>query len=571
MSLEVAINPNALRMVRDELAATINKASADFEAWVVDNSDPEPLRQSVAEMRQTGGTLRLLEMKGSAMLADQLSAVLAALADGSLQQSERVVNTLTQALFILPRYLEYVAIRQAELPLLVLPYVNELRGLIREPLIHEYECYQASLPLTGMMMTHGEPAQIDTLLATMPRFRHMYQAGLLKIMQSDRGAKAAFLLVSRPVERIARLLGEHPHAEIWQMAQAVIESMQYGHLTLNYTRKRLLAELEKLMRKMQTTGSEVLAGWPPETLKKELLFLLTLSSYQSPLMQSLQQAYQLPQNLKTDKKLAEERQLMQGPSLDTFESVIKVLQEELRQCKDILEVASQNASILAEDFTLLLETVKRVADTLGIINLTGPRTMLQDAMKAMETWRQQLNDVEPKQFLDAADAILYIESCLSGLDRRQLSVQQINEANMLTRKQIIASSQLSDAEQIVIEEAQAGIALAKRAITAYVDANFDNAHIANVATTLNTVRGGLNILGYTRAAGLLRHCSDFISSHIKQSGAADQRHQLLETLADALISLEYYLYELESNRRADDKVLDVAEESLRALGFSDPA
>jgi len=47
-----------------------------------------------------------------------------------------------------------------------------------------------------------------------------------------------------------------------------------------------------------------------------------------------------------------------------------------------------------------------------------------------------------------------------------------------------------------------------------------------------------------------------------------QRHQLLETLADALIGLEYYFTELAARRVPDEKILAVAEESLAALGYA---
>jgi chemotaxis protein histidine kinase CheA len=149
-----------------------------------------------------------------------------------------------------------------------------------------------------------------------------------------------------------------------------------------------------------------------------------------------------------------------------------------------------------------------------------------------------------------------------------LTIEELNQASILTRKKVIARSQLAEAEEMVLEEAQSGIALAKRAITSYVDSNFDSAHISNVAVTLNTVRGGLNILGYKRASAVLKSCIAFIEDHIKDSDAGGQRHQLLETLADALISLEYYLMELEVDPEADEKILEVAEESLDALGFA---
>ena len=120
----------------------------------------------------------------------------------------------------------------------------------------------------------------------------------------------------------------------------------------------------------------------------------------------------------------------------------------------------------------------------------------------------------------------------------------------------------------MIAEAQASIALVKRAITAYVDANFDVAHISNVGVSLNTVRGGLYILGYARAAEVVKKCSAFVAAHVQESNSGEQRHQLLETLADAVIGLEYYLIELDVSRDVNEDILRVAEDSLLALGYA---
>jgi hypothetical protein len=139
------------------------------------------------------------------------------------------------------------------------------------------------------------------------------------------------------------------------------------------------------------------------------------------------------------------------------------------------------------------------------------------------------------------------------------------------RQQIVADSQLAEASKIVIDELQAGISLCKRAITSYVESNFDPIHIANVATTLNSVRGGAQMLNHLRASNILKSCVAFVEAHSRdkqQSGP--QRHQLLETLADALISLEYYFTELAARRTPDEKILAVAEESLAALGYAVP-
>lgn len=567
MSLEVAINTNSLRMIREELNAAITRSANEFEAYLVDNQDKGPLANSANEIKQVGGTFRLIEFPGAALIADTMAAVLTGLAESEdATLSEELMQALTHGYFVLPRYLEYVAGRQSELPILVIPYVNEILAANRQPLIPEYHFFDKPILSEASSLPAASASQLDEFLSSVKRLRHMYQTGLLKVIKEQGSMAGNFLLMSRALERACNLLGDHQQREIWLLAKTVVEAFGHADLEITLNRKRSLAAVEKLFRLAASKGQEGLDTDPGEALKTELQFMLMLCTSDLQSVTDLKQAYGFAQPELSDQQLAEQREMMHGPSVDTFESVIKVLKDEIRSAKDILELASQNGSIIDEELATLLEVTSRVSDTLSVINLQGPSNTLKEQLSVMQTWQQDDTEISSEAYLEAADSLLYIESSLSGLDRRELTIQDLNEASVLTRKKIIASSHLAEAEGVVIAEAQAGIALAKRAITSYVDSNFDSAHISNVSITLNTVRGGLNILGYTRASAVIKSCINFIDSHVK-GDTSGQRHQLLETLADALISLEYYLMELESTT-PDEKILDLAEESLDALGFA---
>ena len=565
MSLEVSINLNSLRLVREELDDAINHSATDFEAFLADRQNHGNLASSRDAIAQVGGTFRLLQYPGAALLADEMAALIDVIGDDAVKTTEAMVDAITHGYFVLPRYIEFVSIRQAELPILVLPYVNEMRAARRAELLPERRFYEGEIPSLGLMEPTAGNADIPALVAAAPRLRHMFQTGLLGVIR-DPGSSAHFQFMRRSLTRILGLLGNHPNAEIWQLASAVMEAFVADKMEVTLNRKRLFGDIEKMMRAIVSQGEEGLKVAPRDGFKQDLLFILMLTDVSRPEVNAVRQAYSLATLDIKDSDIRAQRESMHGPSLDTIESVINVLKDELRGAKDILEIASQNNGIDADDISALKDVIDRVADTLQVLNLSGPEATLREQLQNIDGWN---DSVGRNQFLEVADTVLYVESALSSLDRRELTVDDLNQATQLTRKKIVASSQLAEAEQLVIEEAQSGIALAKRAITSYMDSNFDSAHIANVATTLRTVRGGLKILNYNRAAAVLKSCADFVADHIKNSGGrGDQRHQLLETLADALISLEYYLAELESNRHVNENILEVAEESLAALGFA---
>ncbi|MBL4827524.1 MAG: hypothetical protein JKY66_07400 [Spongiibacteraceae bacterium] len=566
MSLEVAIKLNSLQVIREELNGALNQSANDFEAYLDDPQDIKRLNASGEKIAQVGGTFRLLEYPGSALVADEMAAVITVIAGSGTKATKTMIDALTHCYFILPRYIEYVALNKSELPILIIPYVNELRVCRKEPLLPEYHFYKNEIS-TQCSLTLDVSSQIEELLCSISRLRHMYQVGLLGIFKEPQ-SEFHYTLMARAVTRIVSLMGDHTSADTWQLASAVLECFGAKKLELTLNRRRLFAEIEKLMRVIVSQGEKGLDLLDTQSLKKRMVFMLMLSSYSSKAIDALRERYHMQSLGMNDDYIAAQRELMHGPSLDTIESVIKALKDELRNIKDILEIASQNDCIELEDLKLLQELVTKVADTLSLLNLLGPQETLLEQLKRMQEWGESLVDVGSAEFLETADSILYVESALSGLNRRELSVADLNEASIVARRKVIASSQLAEAQAAVLAEAQSSVALVKRAITSYVDSSFDSAHIANVATTLNTVRGGLHMLNYQRAAAVIKSCSDFMKSHISESDPAKQRHQLLETLPDALISLEYYLVEVESVGEGNEQILEVAEESLAALGFA---
>ncbi len=567
MSLEVEVNLNSLKMVKEQVEEGITQSATEFEAFLADQQKNEHLTVATSSIAQIGGTFRLLEFPGAALIADEMAQLLEVIADETKKTTNAMLDALTQAYFVLPRYLEYVTIQQAALPTLIIPYVNEMRISRKEALLPEYYFYKQDIATAGQLPPSTNPVQIDLLLSNVKGLNRMFQTGLVGLIR-DPNNTIHFQYVARAVKRVVRLLGNHPNVETFRIASAVLECFAAGNLELTLNRKRCLSAIEKLIRIIVNKGEAGLEDIQSEELKRDLLFMLMLANGEYPEVDLIRQSYSLPKMKTSDDDIVKSRNVMQGPNQDTLQTVTAVLKDELRNIKDILEISSQNESIDDEDLVILKDVITRVADTLSILNLTGPKEILMDQIGAIASKENASQDLTVDDFQRIADDVLYVESALSSLNRREVTIDAVNEADTIARQEIVANNHLAEAEKLVLEEARSAINMVKRAISSYVDSNFDSAHISNVATTLDTVRGGLQVLNYNRAAAIIKSCSAFVVNHIKESNPQSQHHQLLETLADTLISLEYYLNELETSHRVNEKILDVAEDSLAALGFA---
>src|SRR5690606_5785931 len=91
----------------------------------------------------------------------------------------------------------------------------------------------------------------------------------------------------------------------------------------------------------------------------------------------------------------------------------------------------------------------------------------------------------------------------------------------------------------------------------------------SVPATLREIRGGLEIMPLPRPARILGACARYIEEQLLENETRPQ-WATLDTLADAITSVEYYLERLTGGGRKEenDLLLSVAEESVSSLGYA---
>lgn len=562
MTHQPAVNLNSLALVRPELEATIQRCAGEFEAYLLNPANVDALANCRQELGQIAGTLRMIQFGGAALLATEMVMAADDISAAGGAAAEALSGTLSHAFFALPRFIEMVATHQVGHPSLVIPFVNELRVARRQALLPETHFHTDPLATEPA----GSLPEPDTAATAkeLARLRQMYQIGLLGILRQQNEAHN-LKLVARASQRFAQQLPAASGNGFWYLAAGVADRLASGGLALNLNRRRILGAIERLMARY-IKSPEVWLQANESPLRTEMAYLLAISSERPGYASTVIKAFGIEPLKPDERELNRQRQLLRGPGTEAIDSVVKVLKEELRHAKDILELAAQAQTVSSDELTPLQETLHRVAETLRVLNLTAASDILQNQLARVANWCSQANGVSGDQFLAMADALLFIESSLASLYRQDLSAGEAGQITESIRHRMVADTQLGEATAIAIEESQAAVALAKRAIISYQESGFDPIHIANVGTALNSVRGAMEMLNEGRAADLLRGGVAFVEHSRKHDYSPPQRQQLLETLADALIGFEYYLNELAERRRPDDRILDVAEESLAALG-----
>ncbi|TRO16338.1 ferrous iron transporter B [Ectopseudomonas mendocina] len=549
----------SLNLVRDELFVTMEEAEQSLEHFIAERHNGSLLQQAVESLHQVRGTLNLIELAGAELLAQEVLDQATDIPAGAGEERDVQLAALSNALHVLRRYLENVDAHRQEMPELLLPAINDLRQAGAQQPLPESFFFSVRL---DHARPHSATQALDgaAKLAEGKRLRHMYQVGLLGFIR-EQNPQASLKLMVRAMARLDSLFANEPRGRMCWIGAAAIEAQCDGQLLPRKARKQLFSRLDRELKLM--LGNPQYEA--PRSLLKELLYLVALADSHGPLASAMREVFGLTPLPFTDHLLEEEYQRLAGPGQAVMRSLSTAIREELASVKDMLDLL-ERGTLQGETLGTLHALLAKLAKTLGMVGLNSAGNSLSAQLPHVAAWNED-TPLQPEQLHKLADAVLYVEGMVASLERgegrdsRPAAVEPGNEADSF------ASHQLNEARIVVVDEAQAGLALAKRAITAYLESGGDKMHLSNVPFSLQAVRGGLWFLEQRRAAMLVGACADYIQTRMLESGQMPSE-QMLETLADALSSLEYYL-EAGAVMRPETRpsVLDLAEESVKALGM----
>lgn len=553
----------SLSLVREELFATMDEAELSLEHFIAERENGSLLQQAVESLQQVRGTLKLIELAGAELLAQEVLQQATDIPAGAGNERDCQLSALSNALHVLRRYLEIVDAHRQEVPELLLPAINELRQAGAQPALPESFFFSVRLDQTRPASSAPQ-ISAEAWSAEVKRLRQMYQVGLLGFIR-EQNIAASLKLMLRAISRLDSLLANDPRARLCWVAAAALEAQADGQLLPRKARKALFGRLDREIKQL-LLNSQYEA---PRHLLKELLYLVALADSRGPRASQVRELFSITPLPFTDHLLEESYQRLAGPGQAVMRSLSSAIREELSSLKDQLDLI-ERGTVSADGLANLHALLGKLAKTLDMVGLTSAGNALQAQLPVVTGWIDQA-PVQPDELLKLADAVLYVESMVASLERGGRYDNRPQVAQPGDEAMSFANHQLNEARIVVIDEALGGLAMAKRAITSYLESSGDKLHLANVPFTLQAVRGGLWFLDQPRAAQLVGACADYIEKQMLESQQMPSE-QMLETLADALTSLEYYLEGGAVLRpETQPSVLDLAAESVRALGIVLPS
>src|SRR5450432_3687658 len=408
------ISSQTLHVVAKELAATLNDARASLEAYS-ERSDQRALLEKCADhLHSAHGVLRLVEVYGAALLAEEMEHVTRYLLSSENDQKRQVdgLDALMRAMVQLPTYLERVLSGGRDLALVLLPLLNDLRSVRGSPLLSAGTLLLLNLKSdqnAKPQLTQGE--QSISVAQWARRLRPRFQIGLLGYIRGERTVQNLEIL-AKVTEKLEQVATTQPVFQLWWVTGAILEAVRANGLEGSATLKRLLGQADRQIKALYELGEARYCEDPPIDLLNNLLYYVARATTSGGRISAVRASFKLAELLPVDDTIEHERESLSAPSAKLMRTVAAAIKEDLSKVKDVLDIFVRRGGGRCDELAPQLELLKKISDTLGVLGLGELRQRVQEEISELSEIVTDGKTPPEESLIKVAGVLLSVEDSL---------------------------------------------------------------------------------------------------------------------------------------------------------------
>ena len=553
----------SLLVISREVAAELNEARAGLEAFGDKPQDRGALHRFAAHIHLARGALRLAEVYGGALLAEEMEHV-ARYVDahsGEGRADTDGLDALMRAMEQLPAYVERVATGARDIPLVLLPLLNDLRAVRGAALLSEGTLLMLNLRSEAQARP-SSPYAGDRELAELARkLRPRFQLALLGWIRGEKVDDSLHHLAEIAAQ-FQQAASTQPLFQLWWVVGALLEALRAGGIEATASVKRLLGHVDRETRRLAEQGELKYAETPPVDVLNNLLYYIAQSTQAGPVVTEVRQSFGLDDMVATHAvDSAEAADTLSAPSVRLMRTVAAAIREDLTRTKDVLDIFVRKGATQVDDLAPQLEMLRKISDTLGVLGLGALRARVEGELEALKAIVERRMAPDDAALLGIAAALIAVEDSLDSQLLR-LILPSTDKADASGDEP--TDEEFRQVQEAVLRECIVNMARIKEAVTHSLSAPAEAQGLDQVPQLVRGITAGLLMLGKQRAVEVMEHVGRALGNIVRpvEGSLAPAR---LERLADAVVAVEYYMETLQAGRADQWQMLDAADARLQEI------
>ena len=536
----------SLHLLRPEIAVTLHDAEMHLSEFNDDSSQAPLLLDSVDTLAQLAKVLRLIQLEEGYELANSLSAGLQKLYDERDRPNNDMLMDVSEGIMTLARYIEFVLLKETIEPSLLLPIINQLHSDLNQPglQLSDLTANKNSSIVIANPEQNYQP--LKSLGIDPKKLVEAYRAGLSVALTAQSNQLSPKELEKlNAMQAACEMVSKRTDSLFWHAADAAVSDLA-GVLPLSNLQKRALIFVEQQFNDYLPVNDSRFAD-----------LVQFASSRDSQLALQVQRKFSA--NTLDETQLKTMRRFLFGPDRDVTSTLNQLIQQEI----DLIKSASDsyarqvNLNSSTDEIDSMAQRLHDLSSVFKTLNLNEVSAALTQQIGKVKTWTQPT----PNDFDGLLGTLMMAENAAINLAKSHTP----GAVTLPVYNQTISLHQIETAHNTLVQESRTAIATIETALNDYLnDTDKDILHIKPVPDMMRAISGACLFLNLPRQSQLLKRGTTVLQNLIEQQGRELSEHALAK-IADIVMSADYYLESLETNKPAGNHAMYVGYRSLQHM------
>ncbi len=553
------IDFSTLIWVKKELDETLKRAQNAIEKYVEDPEDENQLQFCATYLHQVQGTLKMVELYGAAMVAEEMEEVAKKILNKDVDSEKDAFEVLMRGIILLPDYLERIQLGYKDIPMVLLPLVNDLRTVKGDQLLSESALFNPDLslglPKSNLSSTFSlSQSQLSQVVI---KIRTAYQVCLLnwlKDVNVDENLKKLQVIV----DKLKTIISPVEEKQLFWVAGGLSEALLQGSLEKSVTVKQLCGRLDQAIRMLTADVDKDKRIY--QKLTNNLLYYVALADGKDRRTKEIQTFFNLSDFISDDKEIEHAQSSLSGKNKELLESVTSVIKEDLMTIQENLDLYNRNENPSISDLESISYALGKISDTIGIIGIGVARSKISKVIETLNKSITKNELIDKNEVMNIAETLLYVGS---SLDENIISLGEVSEPNE-KQESTIPSSEMRKIMDTLAKESITNLQKVKQNFIIYIEAPWNKESIEPSPKLLKEISGALTMSGYEDVAVEIDRIEEFTTKYMLESNYKPTVDQL-DLLAESVASLEYYLEYLSDGTKGEESILNLARNNIEQL------
>lgn len=532
----------SLLIVKTEIDNSIKNVENTVSSLLEDNSLPFGIEDALLNLKQASNVLYLVGRHYVADLTCLVAKVMQKVIDDAKHQQVNAsdVEAMSEATSIIRRYLDFLCIRETRAPQFLIPVINKLEIILKQPLTREGVFLSSFLETIQPSVSLPTPTQFpESQYAS-----RLYKFSLLRVLKHQ-AKDMDFDALSLCGHYFASQATGYPSQQYWRYVQLVLQTLK--NITLTEPRLRVLVSLER----KSVAFFESPEHFHPTHADYADVMTLCLSQ-DSHISYDIRNQLNIFDDVLSDNQLEILSRQLYGPDFETIKTVSELCRAQLDSVSSKIELGQHFNH--AEAAQSLYDELKEVCNVLDVINLN-------DASRQLRQLANQLKDENPES-QDAA----YVNQLMLALLSANNSLQILQRNYVFNRLRFkfnntqIILSRVEEAQIILCEQGQKSLQHVITHINQYLQVQDINV-LQPLPELLREVSGALLFLEAKQGYEILQKAAQVLENHVV-NGQKPLDVEQLRLLAAAIASADFFFEQLLNRQPMITQTFNIGQHSI---------